>query len=253
MATCNTEYFIGNGKVFIAPRTAAGAISGAYAELGDCEKLMVETSQNFTDIYESCSGSNSIAAHVVTQTDWKFSVDALSFSKANLARALNGTPSAVTGTTVTGEALAPVNAAGDILFTRHPNVSSVVVKQGATTLVLGTAYTLDAASGQITILTTVGLTGGAPYSLTVDYTYATYDKVASNTTTNQEYAFKFIGVNKVTGKQVVVEVHRVALNLAKTVEFLGNNKQVFTLDGMCLPDANGAVGDSQFVTIRKSL
>lgn len=251
MATCNTEYFIGNGKVFVAPRATAGAINGVWSELGDTERLAVEISQSFTDIYESCSGNNNIAAHVVTQTDWNFTVDALSFSKANLARALYGTASAVTGASVTGEAVGTVTAAGDVLFLKHPGVTSVVLTDNAYTLVLNTDYTLDAASGQITILTVANMS--APFEIVAAYTHATYDKVAGSTGTMSEYAFKFVGLNKVTGKQVVVDMHRVALNLTDVLEFIGNDKQVFSLGGMMLPDANGFVGDSQYVTIKKSL
>ena len=211
MATCTTEYFAGQGKVFVAPRATAGAINGGWTELGDTDNLQVTTSQNFEDIYESCSGTRSIVAHYVTQTDWAFQVDAMSFSKDNLARAFYGTASGVTGASVVDE---PVTAyaLNQIVPLAHPGVSAVVVKDGATTLTVTTDYTVDAANGTITLVSATNLTGPAPYSLEVSYTYAAYDKVETNTTTGGEYSFRFEGINMTTRKAVIVEVHRVALD-----------------------------------------
>lgn len=250
MATCNTEYFIGNGKVYVAPRTSAGAISGGWAELGDSDSLSINLSQTFADIYESCSGNNNIAAHVPVTTDWEFSVDALSFSKDNLARALYGTASVVSSGSAVDEPLVGY-ALNQPIFTAHPGISAVVVKDGATTLTLGTDYTVDAATGTITLISATNLTGPAPYTITASYTYAAYDKVVTATGTLSELAFRFVGINKVTQKNVIVDIHRVALNMTEAVNFIGNEYQKFTLSGMVLPDANGTVGDSQYVTIRK--
>lgn len=250
MATCTTEYFAGQGKVFVAPRTKAGAISGGWTELGDTEKLEITTKQNYQDIYESCSGNRSIVAHYVTQTDWAFSVDAKSFSKENLARAFYGTSSAVSGSSVTGEA--PVcYALNQIIPLKHPGVSSVVVQKGATTLVKDTDYTLDAANGTITMISATNL-GTLPATLDVDYTYAAYDKVETNTTTSGEYAFRFEGINMTTGKVVIAEIHRVALDLAGALSLISTAPATFTMGGMVLADSTAGVNESQYVTIKKA-
>ena len=212
MATCTTEYFAGQGKVFVAPRAKAGAINGGWTEPGDTSRLEITTSQNYQDIYESCSGNRSIVAHYVTQTDWAFAVDAMSFSKENLARAFYGTASAVIGASVTGEAVT-VYALNQIVPLKNPGVSAVVVKKGITTLVKDTDYTIDAANGTITIISGSNV-GTLPAALTVDYTFASYDKVETNVTNSGEFAFRFEGINMTTGKAVIAEIHRVALDLA---------------------------------------
>lgn len=247
MATCNTEYFVGNGIVYIKPYGTAGA---SWTQLGDCQRMAVETSQDFIDIYESCSGNRNIAAHVVNQTDWNFVVETLSFSKDNLARALYGTASVVAGATVANEDVV-FNAAGDVQFTKHPDISAVALQQGSTTLTAGTDYSVDAKTGTIKLLSVANLTGPAPYALNVDYTHAGYDKVAGGTGFLTEYSFKLAGLNKVTGKSVIVTVPRVALNMSDAMEFLGSDQTVFSLGGMVLPDSTAAVGDSQYVTIQK--
>lgn len=250
MATCNTEYFAGQGKVFVAPRSKGGAINGGWSELGDTSRMEISTSQNYQDIYESCSGNRSIVAHYVTQTDWNFAVDAMSFSKENLARAFYGTASAVVGGSVTDEAVTAY-ALNQIIPLKNPGVSAVTVQKGATTLVAGTDYTLDAANGTITIISSAN-TGTFPAALTVDYTFAGYDKVETNVTQSGEFAFRFEGTNMTTGKAVIVEVHRVALNLAGALSIISTDPATFTMEGMVLADASAGVGESQYVTIKKA-
>ena len=87
MAICTTEYFAGQGKVFVAPRQKGGAINGGWTELGDTSRLEITTAQTFQDIYESCSGTRSIVAHYVTQTDWAFAVGEIGYYE--LTQSLN--------------------------------------------------------------------------------------------------------------------------------------------------------------------
>lgn len=251
MAICTTEYFAGQGKVFVAPRQKGGAINGGWTELGDTSRLEITTAQTFQDIYESCSGTRSIVAHYVTQTDWSFAVDAMSFSKENLARAFYGTAAVVAGGSVTNEAVTAYGL-NQIIPLRHPGVSAVVVTQGVVTLTAGTDYTVDAANGTIKLISASNLTGAAPWSLQVDYTYGAYDRVETNTTQSGEFAFRFEGMNMTTGKTVVAEIHRVALDLAGTLSLLSTAPSTFTMEGMVLADGTKPAGESQYVTVKKA-
>lgn len=252
MATCTTERFIGQGKVFVAPRASNGAINGGWSELGDTERLEINVSQDFVDDYESCSGNRSIALHVPISNDWEFAVDAKNFSKENLARAFYGTASAVTSGSVTDEAVTGY-ALNQIIPLKNPGVSAVVVQAGATTLTVGTDYTVDAKNGTITLISATNLGGPAPWALTVDYTYAAYEKIAANTTTVAEYAFRFEGINLATKKTVIANINRVSLNMAETLSLIGTEVNKFTMSGMVLPDATAGVGDSQYMTIIKEV
>lgn len=249
MATCNTELFIGQGKVYVAPRLSNGAINGGWAELGDTEKLEVTTKQNFVDDYESCSGNRSIAAHIPIQTDWALSVDAKSFSKENLARAFYGTATTLAGASVTAEAVTAY-ALNQIIPLKHADVSAVVVKKGATTLVLNTDYTLDAKNGTITVILSTLVTP-FPASLTVDYTYAAQETIQANTQTISEYAFRFEGINLATKLPVIVQLHRVSLDLSQALSLIGVTVNKFTMGGMLLPDPNAGIGESSYLTITK--
>jgi len=250
MATCNTEVFAGNGQVYIAPRTKGGAISGGWTALGNSDRLEISTSQTYQDVYESCSGNRDRIAHYVTQSEWTFAVDAMSFSKENLARAFYGTASAVVGASVTDEAVTAY-ALNQIIPLRSPGVSSVVVSKGVTTLTVGVDYTVDAANGTITLISAANA-GTLPAALTVDYTYAGYDKVETNTTTAGEYAFRFEGINLNTGKAVIVDIHRVSLNLAGALSLISEAPATFTMEGSLLADPSAGAGESQYVTIKKA-
>ena len=111
----NTQYFIGQGRVYVANRTTNGAISGGFVELGDCDKLVINTKQTFTDVFESQTGNRTKVVHVPVQTDWDFSVDTLNFAKDNLARAFYGI-----GTDYTLNA-----AAGSIILISSANLTGV--------------------------------------------------------------------------------------------------------------------------------
>jgi len=247
----NTEYFVGQGRIYVAPRATNGAIVGGWTDLGDTSKCEVTIKQNFVDDYESQSGNRTIALHVPIQTDWTFTVDAKSFAKENLARAFYGTATAVTGSTVTGETVTAFGL-NQIVPLRNPNVSSVVVTAGSTTLTAGTDYTVDAVGGTITLISAANLTGGAPYSLTVAYTFASYERMEANTQTITEYAFRFEGINMATKKKVIVNAHRVAVDLATTLSLIDTKVGLLTMAGMMLPDPSVAVaGDSQYMSIVK--
>lgn len=257
MATCNTERFIGQGIVYVAPRTSNGAISGAWKSLGDTEALAVSITQDFVDDYESCSGNRSIAAHIPIKTDWNFSVDAKSFSKENLARAFYGSSSTVSGASVTDEAVVAYEADAPVPLA-YPGVSALTIESATSagvTLTVTTDYSVDASNGTVTFtsagyakLTEVSGTGKKAY---VTYTYSAHEEVQAATGTISEYAFRFEGINLATKKAVIVNLHRVALNMTEALSLIGIEVNKFKMSGMMLPDGTQPSGDSQYMTIIK--
>ena len=150
MATTNTKYYaVGQGKVYIAPRDSTGVIGG-WTHVGDCDGFEISTTQQFLDIQESMSGNRATVVHVPTSTDYALNVSVLNIDGKNLERALYGESSTVAGATVTGEAITAY--AGSMATLKYPGVSAVTVKKGATTLVAGTDYVLDADFGTLTFL-----------------------------------------------------------------------------------------------------
>ena len=247
------QLFVGQGKVYLAARNSAGLTSG-YVPVGDADSLAVNTSQTFLDHQESMSGNRSTVLHVPTQTVWNMSLNIQNWSPENIAKAFYGTASAaVAGGSVTGEAIVAYN--NTMCPLAKPGVSAVTVTKtaGSVPLVLDTDYTLDAVNGTITILpgSTV-VPAGAGVPCTVNYTHTGYtSKVDAAMTTIQEYKIRFEGKNIADGgKAVIVELHRCALDMSKTLPLLSTTVMTLTMDGMLLADETQTAG-SQYMTIIK--
>lgn len=254
MAT-DITYYVGQGSVFMAPRTSGGAINGGFVPLGDCDHLSIEVNQKFDDIEESQSGNRLVAAHVPTGATYSFKMNLLQWSRQNLAKFLYGADGgAVTGGTVTGEAISAYP--GTMIPLANPGVSSVVVHKAGTSLVAGTDYTVDGPNGTLTFLTgSTQVTGPGATALTVDYTYAGYaGKIQAVTQTMPEICIRLNGMNTANGASpVIVTLNRCAINLAKSLSLLDSKHGVLEVDGMLLPDSTVAAGSgiSQFYSVLK--
>jgi hypothetical protein len=143
--------------------------------------------------------------------------------------------------------------------------------QGATALVAGTDYTLDAANGGVQLLAAsllvpsfsnplgVAPAGSGGTGLTSAYTYAGYTgKVEAFTTGIQYYTMRLNGLNIANGNQpVIVNAYQLALNMTKMIDFIGNKHINLELDGMLLQDTSKAAPTvtapySQFINIVKA-
>jgi hypothetical protein len=180
-------------------------------------------------------------------------VNIQNWSAENIAKAFYGTSSVpVAGGTVTAESIMAYNGAMAPL--KNPGVSAVTVHSGSTALVADTDYTVDAVNGTITILpgSTI-VPAGAGVALTVDYTHTGYtSKVDAAMSTIAEYKIRFEGKNIADGgKAVIVELHRCALDMSKTLPLLSTTVSTLTMDGMLLADSTQGTGTSQFMTVIK--
>jgi hypothetical protein len=95
-----TNYYRGQGKVWIATRATDGTL-GTFAEIGDADKFEITQTEAFDSVYESQSGARVKSVYSATQLDVNFSLDILNFNGANLARA-------ILGTTTTSQSVTPV-------------------------------------------------------------------------------------------------------------------------------------------------
>lgn len=237
-------YYRGQGKLWIASRDSTGRTSG-FTEIGDAEAFNVTTSEQFDDVYESQSGARAKVVHSSIQTDVNFSMTVLNFSPANLARSLLGTSSAVVGASITGESHKAYK--GGSIFLKYPGVSSVSIGS----LVAGTDYVVDAASGRIDFPTGSSITDGA--AISVNYTHAAVDGAVETLVNadNREYVLVFEGKNmNQQGSPVIVRCHRAYMNLAAQLSLLGTATNRFEISGSLLPDeAITGAGLSKFMTV----
>lgn len=238
---------VNQGKVYIAPRNAAGQ-TGGFVWLGDCDQFIIKQSQTFVDFYESYSGSRVRTVHVPSQSTMEFQVDIRNINGDNVARAFYGSSASGAGASVTGEAI--VAYSGQMTPLKYPGVSAVVVKKGATTLVAGTDYTLDAVNGTLTFLAgSTNVTGTSGTALTVDYTYAAYSsRVKAQTDTIKDYTLRFEGKSQYDGLAQIGVIHRANMSLAAQLDLISANTAVLSVTGAVLPAPEQAAGESQYFT-----
>lgn len=238
---------VNQGKVYLAPRNSSGTTDG-FVWIGDCDGFLIKQTQTFVDFYESYSGNRVRTVHVPSQATMEFQLDIRNINGDNLARAFYGASGSSAGASVTGEAVTAYN--GKMVPLKYPGVSAVVVKKGASTLVAGTDYTLDAVNGTITILPGSTLVpAGAGVALTVDYTYAAYAaRMKAQTDTIKDYTLRFEGKSAFDGLTQTAMIHRANFSLAAQLDLISVNTAVLTITGAVLPAAEQPAGESQYFT-----
>lgn len=239
------KYFaVPQGKVYIAPRNSTG-LTGGYEFIGDNDAFNINAGQTFLDIYESTSGNRTIAAHIPTQTDMSLELSILNVDAANLSRAYNGDLVTTAAGSVVGESAKAYE--GKTVPLKYANVSAVVVKKGATTLTLDTDYTVNAAAGSINIL--VGsptITDGD--TITIDYTHTGGTKIRGLTNTGSDYSLMIECKSKFDGLAQKVIIHRVALELAKSMALIGTGVNKLAIGGKILPAPEITGSESKYFT-----
>lgn len=195
--------------------------------------LKLAMTRETTEIKESCSGQRLTLAEYETSKSANATLELEDFDDDMLALALYSTSSTITGSTVTGETL-PTMLASGIYHTRHPKVSSVVVKDSAgspVTLVAGTDYRVDDASyGRIVILSL----GAYTQPFKVDYAYAGYSKIKPFSIPAPVKALRFDGISTVDSSKVRVVIPKIQFSPASEFNFVGAEAAVLSLEGKLL-------------------
>lgn len=255
MANVSTnKYYSGQGCLFVADRDSNGKIL-TYREVGNISELAVTLDATIAEHKESCSGSRLTDARLVTELKASVSMTLQNFTKENLALLFSGQVLDVTSPTAQTDVIVYTNSTGasvtlngtSVLFTKHLNVNTspaIVVKQGATaggatTLTLGTHYTYNYTTGQITF------TDGSPTTIASgSNVYVTYTPLAWSgammlkNAINKPRAFLFRGLNTVdTNRPVRVELFNVVLDPAKSFDVLTEEFASFQVEGSVLYDS----------------
>ena len=143
---------LGRGAILFDRFTAAGVRTG-FRHLGNCDQLSVgiETEKLTMKDYTQQTSAN--YAEVLTSTNVNLTISGFEFDTENLALALLGNTGQFTQSagSVVGEVVGAATITGikgKFFRTTGKKITAVVVKQGATTLALGTDYQIfNAAQG----------------------------------------------------------------------------------------------------------
>ena len=247
-------YFKGNGVVSLAPLSPTdGSYAGPFLPLGNVPSFEVQPKVDLLTHRESMSGLNIQDLSISKGMDVGYKLDIESFSAANWALLTAGnvvsnvsiTP--VTGKVLPGSATAML-AIGAKFDSGACNLTAVALKDSTgspKTLVSGTNYDVDLATGVITLL---DITTGGPYvgPLKVDYTPAAYTSVGLLTQAMKFYALLFEGMNTATNKREKRLLYRISLPPADAWPFIEDTQGKASFSGGCMPDptkpSNAALG-----------
>lgn len=244
------DYFSGRGKIYVGPRDSAGP-TGGLQHVGDVSDFSINNSEDFLDFNESMSGKDTRVVHVPTGTQSGYTMTMRYFTAANLAKATHGTVSTGVGGTIAAEAHSAYNNSAFPLA--HTNVSLVTVNAGATPLVAGTDYTVNAAAGSITILPgSTAVPVGPAVAVTVNYTYAAGGGVVQGLKAGtQEWVLYAELISRTNGRAYTFYAPRVTIDLSGDIVLLGGDVGSLEVAGAMLPAPEIAEGGavSQYYTI----
>jgi hypothetical protein len=245
-----TNVQLGRGAIYFDRRTTADSTVGSF-HLGNCDQLSWNTATEQLDLKDFTQQSSSPYTSVVTSTDIKFTVAGFEFSKENWLLATMGDAASYTqsASTATGEVLASATVtglSGKYFFLAKKKVSSVVLKQGATTYVLDTDYeVVDADRGIVRVLPAGSIADGT--ALTADYSYAAIatglTRIYGGTNTGIEGKLRFVS-NNATGTNYDLTVYNAKLVPNGDINMISDEFNKFTLEGTAQSDATGLYGGS---------
>jgi hypothetical protein len=236
--------YLGSGQVYA--RIAGAAV--ALLAIGNCSMLepsVKEDKQTLKDYTKPGGGTYASVSRIDTVT---VKLKLHDLNKTNVARAVFGSESAVTGATVIDEVV--IGYKGGLTPLAHVNPTAVVVTDSTavTTYVPGVDY--EVKGGGLLILDAGAITDAQ--SLKVDYTFAAYNKVEAMTTGAVILELHFEGLNEAdSGKPVILDVWRAQLSPTKALSLLGDKFSDLDLEAEVLKDpSKTGTGISQYFRVK---
>jgi hypothetical protein len=245
-APSSDNLLVGKGEVFFNRFDALGVGTG-LRHLGNVDAMEITTADDNIEKYSNMSQDAPLYKRVARRRTVTIRLTMSEFSPYNMALAMMGTvveTYAQPATAIVGESLTTSVVKGAFYKTAKLGpITAVVVKQGATTLVLGTDYIIDDASvGIIQILeSSVTVTAGS--AITIDYTptlYAAGDiiEVYGGESGTVEGSLLFIG-DPVTGPRQMVEVWRVSFTPDGALGLISDEFAAVGVTGSVMADPVG--------------
>jgi hypothetical protein len=219
------RYYFGQGRVFIMPYGSAGL---DHRWLGDVSAFSVGFEVENLEHFESYSGQRGLARRIPIQTDMTANLTLHQMDADNLGLALRGTVTAIPAVTTPNATFnIPTGAvAGDFFVLPHLAISATNFsvrdsKTSPTTLTPTTHYTIDLASGVITI---VAIPTGTVFPLVVSYEYGAQKQVAMLTTAAPSLSLVYAGLNLAESNAASrVELYRLDVNPLEELQVINTD------------------------------
>lgn len=232
--------YAGQGPVYLGDfDLATKSLANMVAVGCVTSSLKLSPEHEVAEIKETCSGARGVKARYEKSKTINVELALTEFDALALAEGLYGQHSMVAASTVTDETM-PTMVAGGFYSTRHPKISTVVVKDSAgtpATLVADTDYSVDSADyGRIKILNI----GTFVQPFTVDYAYAGRDNIKPFLETSVVRGLIFNGISTVDSSKVRVFLPRIAFDMTKEFDFISEDVVSLTRSGTLLVTDLGA-------------
>lgn len=234
-----TNYFSFQGQVYIGKKNTDGTPKALFY-VGNSPEVNIQFETSTILHKESTSCSRLIDRILETEVKVTLKIVLEELLSTNLEKALRSTAVAVTGSSVTNEALTgSTPAVGDYYRTKFTDLSSIVVKDSAgspATLTLGTHYEVTSAKyGLIKLLNLGSFT--TPF--TINYTYASQTIYPFFNTSRTDFYIVVDLCNSATDNaKYRLELFDVQLEPTKDFAIINDAFGRFELDGSALYDTN---------------
>ena len=238
----SNNILVGSGEVWFNRKELDGSYKG-YRHLGNVSKLEVTPAPTIIEKKSSMNAARAVIARAITETKTTVVLTLDEFDKQNVALALLGnteTANQTAGTKTT--AALGVAHLGYGIDTGFKNITVTDVKSGATVYVEGTDYSVDIASGLITILATGTIVEAS--TLTWDGTVPAITSFAVEAMSdgNIEGILRYRSSADQVGPRMMVEVWRLAMSPSGALSLLGDAFAEIALSGEALADSTKPVG-----------
>ena len=229
-----SDYYSGQGKVFIAP-VKGGVIQYAKVRwVGNVPELSLETAIETMEHNESWSGSRAKDLVIKKEKSLKFKAKLEEFTKENLALGFQAAFEEIQSGTVNEEVSPSDLVVGDTWFLAHRNVNTVAVTDSTNspiTLEVGKHYRINEVFGRIKLLDTKGLK--LPLKAAYKHDEATRLSVLQENV--EGWYIRFEGLNTVRdNRPVLIEIFKSDISPTSTLDLITDELGSFDLEGNAL-------------------
>lgn len=253
LAPDNTNLLLGAGQIFFD----RSDVDKGLVHLGNCTAFQISFEDETREVTNKMTASQGTYRKVTSKRTGKLQITGQEFNPDNAALVTMGSKSALaqSSSSVTAEVLATAAQAveGAYYQTAFRGISSLVLKQGATTLVAGDDYEIiDATVGLIHILE-----GGALWAdgtqVDADYTYAadTSTTIRGGDTGNIYGKVLFIG-DPAAGPAMDVHVWNVSIAPSGGLDLIGDDFLSWTLDCEIMDDSVNHPNEPYFLAVDRN-
>lgn len=236
--------YLGSGKIWL--REIGG--SGGLTQVGNASQLNFSVTEETKELKDFTQPGGGTYNEVRRISAVEMSATLHDLNAQNLARALYGAATTEATGTVTDEAHNDI-VIGALIPTNFLPSAITAVKEGATTLVLNSDYTIEPSGIVCLSGGTNALANGD--DITITYTKADQDVVQALVNSGKEYELLFDGLNEArSGKRTRVRAWRVKVGALAQLALIGEEYAAMEVTGKLLKDTSiSGAGISQYFKV----